>query len=387
MIEDAIIKIVDKQDLTYDEAYQVMTEIMSGVTSPVQNAAYLAALSTKSTKAETIDEIAGSAAAMRDRALIVDNPYDTLEIVGTGGDGSNSFNISTASSMVIASSGVKVSKHGNRAASSKSGAADVLEALGISLDQGPGKAVRLLGDPGICFLFAQRYHSSMKYVGTIRKELGIRTVFNILGPLTNPARPTYQVLGIYDRSLLEPLASVMGSLGIKRGMVVYGDDRLDEVSISDSTSVCEIRGGRTETYRITPEDLGVKRASKEDVVGGTAEENARIIEGIFSGKITGPKRDIVLMNSAAGLCCAGRVKDLREGVELAANLIDDGSAANLLQRYRSESNHDRHFGGARLRGQETRGRDGGGGAARFDAPHGGIRTALGGVPVRGRPGR
>ena len=350
MIEKAIVKIVDKQDLSYDEAYQVMTEIMSGVTSPVQNAAYLAALSTKSTKAETIDEIAGSAAAMRDRALVVDNPYETLEIVGTGGDGSNSFNISTASSMVIASSGVKVSKHGNRAASSKSGAADVLEALGISLDQGPEKAVRLLGDPGICFLFAQRYHSSMKYVGTIRKELGIRTVFNILGPLTNPARPTYQVLGVYDRSLLEPLASVMGSLGVKRGMVVFGDDRLDEVSISDSTSVCEIRGGRTETYRITPEDLGIRRASKDDIVGGTAEDNARIIEGIFSGEVSGPKRDIVLMNSAAGLYCAGRVKSLGDGVELAANLIDDGAAADLLQRYRAESNHDRYPRGARFRG-------------------------------------
>jgi anthranilate phosphoribosyltransferase len=258
--------------------------------------------------------------------------------------------------MVIASAGVKVSKHGNRAASSKSGAADVLEALGVSLDQGPDKAVRLLGDPGICFLFAQKYHTSMRYVGTIRKELGIRTVFNILGPLTNPARPAFQVMGVYDPSLLEPLASVLGSLGVEHGMVVYGDDRLDEVSISDSTSVCEMRGGRTETYRLTPEDLGLKRGRKEDIVGGTAEDNARIIEGIFSGEIKGPKRDIVIMNSATGLYCAGKVKDLKDGAELAASSIDDGSAKRLLERYRAESNHDRCPGRARRGGEAQGGR-------------------------------
>ena len=336
MIKEAIIKIVDKQDLTYEEAYQVMSEIMSGETTPTQNAAYLAALSTKSTRSETIAEIAGSAAAMRDGALPFDNPYDTLEIVGTGGDGSHSFNISSTASMVIASSGVKVSKHGNRAASSRSGSADVLEALGISLDQGPEKALALLKDPGICFLFAQKYHQSMKYVGSIRKELGIRTVFNILGPLTNPAKPKFEVLGVYDPLLLEPLAHVMDSLGVRRGMVVYGNDRMDEISVSDSTSVCELRGGKIESYEISPEDFGLARGRKEDIVGGTAEENAKITLDILSSS-KGPRRDIVLMNSAAGLYCAGKAKDLREGAEMAANLIDEGDAMRLLERYREAS--------------------------------------------------
>jgi anthranilate phosphoribosyltransferase len=314
-----------------------MNEIMSGETTPTQNAAFLAALSTKSTKAETVDEIAGSAAAMRDHAVKVDNPYETLEIVGTGGDGSNSFNISTASSFVIASSGVKVSKHGNRAASSKSGAADVLESLGVSLEQDPEKAVRLLGDPGICFLFAQRYHTSMKYVGSIRKELGIRTVFNILGPLTNPAHPTYQVMGVYDPSLVEPLARVLSSLGVRRGMVVYGEDRLDEISVSDSTRVCYFSGDEYDTYSISPEDFGLRRGSKKDIVGGTADENSAIIRGVLSGE-KGPRRDVVLMNSAAGLYCSGRVKDMQDGIELASNLIDDGSATRLLESYKVASN-------------------------------------------------
>ncbi len=336
MIKDAIVKIVDKQDLTYDEAYEVMREIMSGMTTPTQNAAYLAALSTKSTRAETIAEIAGSAAAMRDGSMPFINPYETLEIVGTGGDGSGSFNISSTSSMVIASSGVKVSKHGNRAASSRSGSADVLEALGVSIDQGPEKALALLDDPGICFLFAQRYHPSMMYVGALRKELGIRTVFNILGPLTNPARPRFQVLGVYDPLLLEPLAHVMDSLGVRRGMVVYGDDRMDEISASDSTSVCELDNGKVESYKVSPEDFGLRKGRKADVVGGTAEENARITLDVLSSA-KGTRRDIVLMNSAAGLFCAGKAKDLREGAEIAANLIDEGRARALLERYREAS--------------------------------------------------
>ena len=337
MISDAIKKIVDKQDLTYDEAYQVMHEIMSGVTSPVQNAAYLAALSTKSTKTETIDEIAGSAAAMRFHAKKVDNPFETLDIVGTGGDKSNSFNISTTASFVIASSGAKVSKHGNRAASSMSGAADVLEALGISIHQDPEKAVSLLDKVGICFLFAQEYHSSMKYVGDIRKELGIKTVFNILGPLTNPAHPTFQVMGVYDPTLLEPLAEVLMSLGVRKGMVVYGDDHMDEISISHTTSVCEFSDGKHESYKISPKDFGIQLGFKKDIEGGTAQKNAFITMDILNGK-QGPKRDIVLMNSAAGLYCAGKASSLADGVELAAKLIDDGNAKELLDRYRAESN-------------------------------------------------
>ncbi len=337
MIKEAIKKIVDKQDLTYHEAYEVMREIMAGETTQVQNAAYLAALSTKSTRAETISEIAGSAAAMRDGAVQFRNPYETLEIVGTGGDGSGSFNISSTSAMVIASSGVKVSKHGNRAASSKSGSADVLEALGVSLDQDPEKALNLLGDPGICFLFAQKYHPSMKNVGSIRKELGIRTVFNILGPLTNPARPAYQVLGVYDPLLLEPLAHVLASLGVKKGMVVYGNDHLDELSVYGSTSVCEFDSSGIRNYTISPEEFGIKKGMKSDIAGGTAEENARITLDILSGE-KGPRRDIVLLNSAAGLYCAGRVRDMKDGVEMAASLIDNGAAAELLEKYRAASN-------------------------------------------------
>ena len=337
MISDAIKKIVDKQDLSYDEAYAVMNEIMSGVTSPVQNAAYLAALSTKSTKTETIAEIAGSAAAMRDHAKPIEKKFDTVEIVGTGGDGSNSFNISTTSSMVIASSGAKVSKHGNRAASSKSGAADVLEALGINIHQNPEKVNALLDEVGICFLFAQDYHTSMKYVGEIRKELGIKTVFNILGPLTNPVHPTYQVMGVYSPTLLEPLAKVLSTLGVKKGMVVYGDDKMDEISISHTTSVCEFNGDKCETYKISPDDFGLKRAFKQDVEGDTPQKNAYITLDVLSGK-AGPKRDIVLMNAGAGLYCAGKASSLADGVELAAKLIDDGSAMKLFDNYKVASN-------------------------------------------------
>ena len=236
MIKEAIVKIVGKQDLTYDEAYAVMNEIMSGETTPTQNAAFLAALSTKSAKAETTDEIAGCAAAMRDHAVKVNPGMDVLESVGTGGDGAQSFNISTTSALVAAAGGVKVAKHGNRAASSKCGTADCLEALGVNIQQSPARCVELLKEAGMCFFFAQKYHTSMKYVGAIRKELGVRTVFNILGPLTNPASPTMQLLGVYDEYLVTPLAQVLISLGVKRGMVVYGQDKLDELSMSAPTS-------------------------------------------------------------------------------------------------------------------------------------------------------
>lgn len=337
MIKEAIIKIVDKKDLTYDEAYQVMDEIMTGKTTPTQNAAFLAALSTKSTKAETIDEISGCAAAMRDHALKVDNPFKTLEIVGTGGDGAGSFNISTTSAFVISASKAKVSKHGNRAASSKSGAADVLEALGVNIHQGPEKAVSLLRDPGMCFFFAQDYHSSMKYVGSIRKELGIRTVFNILGPLTNPGRPAYMVLGVYDRSLVDPLARVLTQLGVEKGMVVYGQDGFDEISCSAPTSVCELNGGKYDSYEIAPEDFGIGRCMKTDVSGGSPEANAKITRNILSGEY-GPKRDIILLNSAAGLYCAGKAADMADGVELARKLLADGSALRQLDSLRELSN-------------------------------------------------
>ena len=337
MIKEAIVKIVDKQDLTYDEAYSVMNEIMSGETSPTQNAAFLAALSTKSTKAETIDEIAGCAAAMRDHALKVPHDMDVLEIVGTGGDNAHSFNISTTSALVIAASGVKVAKHGNRAASSLCGTADCLEALGVNLDLSPEKCVELLKKIGICF-FAQKYHSSMKYVGPIRKELGIRTVFNILGPLTNPASPNMQLLGVYDASLVEPLARVLTSLGVKSGMVVYGTDKLDEISASAPTLVCEFRDGNYKTYTITPEQFGFTSCKKEDLVGGTPAENAAITLGILKGEDKGPKRNAVLLNAGAALYIAGKADSFENGIKLAGELIDNGAALAKLEEFIKESN-------------------------------------------------
>ncbi|MCQ2442897.1 MAG: anthranilate phosphoribosyltransferase [Oscillospiraceae bacterium] len=334
MIKEAIVKIVMKEDLNYDEAYTVMNEIMSGETTPTQNAAFLAALSTKSTHAETIEEISGCAAAMRDHAIVLDNGgKDTLEIVGTGGDNAHTFNISTTSAMVIASAGVPVSKHGNVAASSRSGAADVLEALGINTRLAPEKMAKVLADTGICFMHAQVYHTSMKYVGAIRRELGFRTVFNILGPLTNPAHPAMQVLGVYDAYLLQPMAQVLSKLGVKKGLVVYGQDKMDEISISAPTSVCEFHDGWYKTYTITPEQFGLTRAQKNDVVGGTPEENAAITRGILSGSITGPKRDVVLLNAGAGLYVAGKAASLAEGVQLAAELIDSGKALAKLEQF------------------------------------------------------
>ena len=331
MIKEAIAKIVNKEDLTYDEAYSVMNEIMSGETSPTQNAAFLAALSTKSARAETTDEIAGCAAAMRDHATKVETGMDILEIVGTGGDNAGSFNISTTSALVTAAGGVKVAKHGNRAASSMCGTADCLEALGVNIDQSPEKCVELLKDAGMCFFFAQKYHTSMKYVGAIRKELGFRTVFNILGPLTNPASPKMQLLGVYDEYLVEPLAQVLVSLGVKRGMVVYGKDKLDEISLSAPTKICEIKDSWFRTSVITPEDFGFERCSKDDLKGGTPAQNAEITKAILAGE-KGHKRNAVLMNAGAALYIGGKASDMKEGVKLAAELIDSGKAAEVLEK-------------------------------------------------------
>lgn len=339
MIKEAIEKIVRKEDLTYDEAYAVMNEIMSGETSATQNAAFLAALSTKSAKAETIDEIAGCAAAMRDHATPVPHPgMEVLEIVGTGGDRSNTFNISTTTAPVVASAGVKVAKHGNRAASSKSGTADCQEALGVNLQQSPEKALQLLDEVGMCFFFAQMYHASMKYVGSIRRELGFRTVFNILGPLTNPARPEYFLLGVYDEYLVEPIAKVLDAMGVKRALVVYGSDRMDEVSASAPTVACELRDGYYRTSRIAPEDFGLERCRKEDLLGGTPQENAAITRAILAGE-AGPKRNVVLLNAGAALFAAGAVSDIDEGVKLAAHQIDSGAALETLDAYIRASNN------------------------------------------------
>lgn len=337
MIKEAIVKIVDKQDLTYDEAYAVINEIMSGETSPTQNAAFLAALSTKSTKAETIDEIAGCAAAMRDHATKVIHNMDVMEIVGTGGDEAHSFNISTTSALVTAAGGIKIAKHGNRAASSKCGTADCLEALGVNIDQSPQKCVELLDKAGMCFFFAQKYHTSMKYVGPIRKELGIRTVFNILGPLTNPASPGRQLLGVYDQSLAEPLARVLISLGVKHGMVVYGMDKLDEISASAPTLICEFHENDYNTYTITPEQFGISTCKKEDLEGGNPEENAKITVAILKGE-KGPKRDAVLLNAGAALYIGGKTDSFAEGITLAARLIDSGKALKTLNTFKQISN-------------------------------------------------
>lgn len=339
MIQEAIMKIVDKQDLTYDEAYAVMNEIMGGETTPTQNAAFLAALSTKSTKAETTDEIAGCAAAMREHALVVDaGDMDTFEIVGTGGDNAQSFNISTTSAFVAAAGGMKVSKHGNRAASSKSGTADCLEALGVNIQQDPQKCVELLNEVGVCFFFAQKYHTSMKYVGSIRKELGIRTVFNILGPLTNPIHPKRQLLGVYDESLVEPLAHVLYSLGVKNGMVVFGREKLDEISAVGPTMVCEFNNGEYKTYDIKPEDFGLESCKKEDLVGGTPQENAAITRAILSGEERGPKRTTVLLNAGASLYIGGKAASFEEGIKLAGELIDSGKALERLDMFVKATN-------------------------------------------------
>ncbi len=339
MIKEAIDKIVQHGDLTYDEAYTTMREIMSGQTTPTQNAAFLAALSTKNTRAETIDEIRGCATAMRELATPVEHPgVDTLEIVGTGGDRSNTFNISTTASIICAAAGAKVTKHGNRAASSKSGTADCLEALGVNLDQDPDKVRELLDKVGMAFLFAQKYHTAMRYVGPIRKELGFRTVFNILGPLTNPAKPAYFVLGVYDGYLCEPLANVLSSLGVRRGLVVYGEDKMDEVSLSAPTKVTELRDGFYRTTQITPEQLGLTRCEKADVVGGTPAENAQITRDILAGVEKGPKHDIAILNAAAGLYAADKVPGIKEGLELAQAQIDSGAATATLEALVKVSN-------------------------------------------------
>lgn len=339
MIKDAIIKLVNKGDLTYDEAKAVMLEIMKGNTTPTQNAAFLAALSTKSTKAETIEEISGCAEAMRSLATPVTHPgMDVLEIVGTGGDGAHTFNVSTTAAMVIAASGVKVAKHGNRAASSLSGTADCLEALGVNIYQEPEKALEMLEKTNFCFLFAQQYHAAMKYVGPIRKELGFRTVFNILGPLTNPAKPTMFLLGVYDEYLVEPLVKVLDSLGVQRAIVVYGKEKLDEISPNGPTTVCELRNGYYRTSVITPEDFGMVPGTKEELVGGTAAENADITKGILTGKIQGTKRNIVLLNAGAALFVAGKGATIKAGVDLAADLIDSGKAMETLEKCIAVSN-------------------------------------------------
>lgn len=335
MIKEAIKKVYDRTDLSYDEAQAVMNEIMDGKATPVQMSAYLTALSMKG---ETIDEITASAAGMRAHCVKLLHDQDVLEIVGTGGDGSNSFNISTTAALVIAAGGVPVAKHGNRAASSKSGAADVLEALGVNITIPPEKSGALLNAIGICFLFAQNYHLAMKYVAPVRRELGIRTVFNVLGPLTSPAGANMELMGVYDEALVEPLAQVMANLGVTRGMVFYGQDKLDEISMSAPTTVCEIKDSWFQSYALTPEQFGYERCDKEALKGGTPAENAAITREIISGRDQGPRRHAVCMNAGAALYIAGKAKTVEAGVRMAEKLIDNGAAGKKLEAFIAESN-------------------------------------------------
>ena len=336
MIKEAILKLSKKENLNYEEAEEVMNEIMSGKATAVQMSSYLTALSMKG---ETIEEITGSAAGMRANCIKLLHNMEVLEIVGTGGDNSNSFNISTASAIVIAAGGVAVAKHGNRAASSKCGAADVLEELGININISPEKSREILSKINICFLFAQNYHIAMKYVAPVRKELGIRTVFNILGPLSNPAGANIELMGVYDESLIEPLAKVMQNLGVKRGMVVYGTDKIDEISMSSETKVCEILDKENlKSYTISPKDFGYDFCDKKELEGGSVKENAEIIRNIFNLKDNGAKRKSVCMNAGAGFYIAKKVKNIKEGVKMAENLIDEKKAFEKLEDFIKESN-------------------------------------------------
>jgi len=328
MIKEAIIKAAARENLDYEMAEAVMDEIMGGRATGIQMAAFLTAMAVKG---ETIEEITASAAGMRKHCIRILHDMDALEIVGTGGDRSNSFNISTTSAMVISAVGIPVAKHGNRAASSKSGAADVLSSLGVNLNIPPEKSLELLKTINLCFLFAQNYHLSMKYVAPVRKELGIRTVFNIIGPLVNPAGATMELLGVYDADLIAPMAEVMTNLGVKSGMVVYDQDGLDEISMSAPTSVCEFRDGKVETYEITPEQFGFTRCKKDDLVGGTPEENAVITRDILSGKL-GPKRDTVLLNSAAAIHIARPEFSTADAIVIAKDMIDSGKALGQLEK-------------------------------------------------------
>lgn len=334
MINEAIIKLAAKEDLSYEMAMGAMDEIMGGKATPVQMSAFLTAMSMKG---ETIEEITACAAGMRKHCIRLLNDQELLEIVGTGGDRSNSFNISTTASILVSAAGVPVAKHGNRAASSKSGAADCLEALGVKISLTPEQSREILDKINLCFLFAQNYHLSMKYVAPVRKELGIRTIFNILGPLTNPAGASMQLMGVYEEALVEPMAKVLMNLGVKKGMVVYGQDCLDEISLSAPTTVGEFRNGSFRKYVITPEDYGFERCKKEDLQGGTPEENAAITRAILQGE-KGPKRNAVVLNAAAGLMIGKDGMDLREAIREIEQVIDSGKAAEQLEKFIKLSN-------------------------------------------------
>ena len=334
MIKEAIAQLVKREDLTSEVMEQVMEEIMTGEATDAQKASFLTALSMKG---ETIDEITSAAKVLRSHCERFLNDMDVLEIVGTGGDGSNTINISTLSSVVVSAAGIPVAKHGNRAASSKCGTADCLEALGVKIDCAPARSAQILKDINLCFLFAQKYHPAMRFVGAVRKEMGIRTLFNVLGPLANPAGATMQLFGVYSEELVEPLAHVLRNLGVKRAMVVYGRDSMDEISLSAETKVCEFKNDEFKSYVIKPEDLGLTRCNKEDPVGGTPQENAAIVNDILGGA-KGPKTDVVLLNAGAAIYLASDGITLKDGIEKAREIIVSGKAKKQLKEFIEETN-------------------------------------------------
>ena len=324
MIKEAIAKLVKKEDLTAGQMNDVMEEIMTGEATDAQKAAFLTALAAKG---ETIDEITAAARVLRAHCEKFLNDMDVLEIVGTGGDGSNSINISTLASIIVSAAGIPVAKHGNRAASSKCGTADCLEALGVKIDAAPARMAQILKDINICFLFAQKYHPAMRFVGGVRKEIGIRTLFNILGPLANPAGASMQLFGVYSEELVEPLAHVLHNLGCKRAMTIYGMDSIDEISLSADTKVCEFKGDEFKSYTIKPEDFG----------GGEPAVNAKIARDILDGA-EGPKTDVVLLNAGAAIYLASDGITMKEGVEKAREIIKSGLAKKQLERFIEETN-------------------------------------------------
>lgn len=329
MIQEAIYQTINGSNLPFDTAKAVMEEMMEGSATKTQMGALLTALRMKG---ESIDEITACATVMREKALSIRPETDVIDIVGTGGDEAGTFNISTTAAFVVAAAGLPVAKHGNRSVSSKSGAADVLEELGVNLNISARQSEKILKETNMCFMFAQLYHSSMKNVAPVRKEMGVRTIFNILGPLSNPAGATLQLLGVYDKELLKPLAEVLSKLGVKRGMVVCGEDGLDEITLSGKTNVYEIHNGEMRQYEITPEQFGLKRCSLDSLVGGSPKENAKITRNILSGG-KGPKRDVVVLNAACSLYIGGIAVSIEEGVKLAEKVLDEGKALEKLEEF------------------------------------------------------
>ena len=330
MIKEAIYQLINGNDLTYEQAREVMEEMMTGTATQAQMGGFLTALRMQG---ETIDEITAFATVRREKGIKIEPKREVIDIVGTGGDEVGTFNISTTSAFVVAAGGVPVAKHGNRSVSSKSGAADVLEKLGVNLNLTPEQNEKVLNACDVCFLFAQKYHSSMKYAASVRKELGVRTVFNILGPLSNPAAATMQLLGVYDKKLAKPMAQVLSNLGVTRGVAVCGEDGLDEITLTGETDVYEIRFGEITSYTITPEQFGLRRCALQELVGGTPEGNAQISKDILTGKEKGPKRDIVVMNAGMSLYLGKDGISLEEGIQMAQDILDSGKAYEKLQEF------------------------------------------------------